>query len=62
MWKIETEIILVLKAHYMGRMFVETGKNLPNILDSIKMVTKMAKDLGYEKIKPVKKEYGKMIY
>jgi hypothetical protein len=35
MWKIETEIILVLKAHYMGRMFVETGKNLPNILDSI---------------------------
>lgn len=35
MWNIETEIILVLKAHYMGRMFVEKGKNLQNILDSI---------------------------
>jgi hypothetical protein len=35
MWKIETEIILVLKAHYMGRMCVKRDKNLQNILDSI---------------------------
>ena len=35
MWKIETEIILVLKAHYMGRIFVQKDKNLQSILDSI---------------------------
>ena len=35
MWKIETEIILVLKAHYMGRMFVIADKNIEAILDSI---------------------------
>lgn len=35
MWKTETEKILVLKAHYMGRMFVKKDKNLQAILDSI---------------------------
>ena len=35
MWKTEKEMILVLKAHYMGRMFVNKEKNLQSILDSV---------------------------
>jgi hypothetical protein len=35
MWKTEKEMILVLKAHYMGRMFVNKEKNIQSILDSV---------------------------